>query len=371
MADYYELLGVSRTASEDEIKRAYRQAARRYHPDANSSDPDAEARFREITEAYETLRDPERRRRYDTFGPDADRMGAHAGAPGDMFGAGLGDLFDAFFGGAGFTGGRRGGPRRGDDVEIAIELEFRDAVFGVERELQVRAAIVCETCGGSGARAGTTPIRCANCSGSGQIRRVRQSILGQVVSTLPCDRCRGLGEVIESPCTACAGDGRALATRTVHVAVPAGVDHGTTLRLTGEGGAAFRQGVPGDLYVHLRVTPDPRFERSGDDLVTTLHVAMTQAALGAELDVATLEGPEPVQIAPGTASGKVLRLRGHGVPHMRGRGRGDLHVRIEVDTPGALDDEQERVLRMLAGLRGEAVAEPETGLIHRIRSSFG
>jgi molecular chaperone DnaJ len=369
VADFYELLGVSRTASEDEIKRAYRGLARELHPDANGGDPASEARFKEVSVAYETLRDPERRRRYDMFGEDGARQGA--GGPGDAFGAGLGDLFEAFFGGNGFGGGRAAGPRRGDDLQVVLEIAFEEAVFGAERDVTLRAAVTCATCSGSGARPGTTPVTCSECGGAGQVRRVRQSILGQVVSTLPCPRCRGLGEIIESPCPDCSGEGRRIEARTVTVGVPAGVDQGTTLRIAGEGGAPFRQGISGDLYVHLRVREDARFERSGDDLVTTLHVAMTQAALGAEVNVETLDGSELVQIAPGTQSGAVLRLRGHGVPHVRGRGRGDLHVRIAVDTPEGLDEEQERIVRMLAGLRGEELAEHEPGFFSRLRSSFG
>jgi molecular chaperone DnaJ len=372
--DYYELLGVERNAPDDEIKRAYRQLARTLHPDANGGDPASEARFKEVTVAYETLRDPERRRRYDTFGPEG--MRGSGAAPGDVFGGGLGDLFDAFFGGnagaaGGFGGGRPAGPRRGDDVELVLDLRFEEAVFGVEREVSWRGPVVCATCSGSGARPGTTPTSCPECRGAGQVRRVRQSILGQVVTTAPCPRCHGYGEIVSSPCSDCRGEGRRLEDRSVTVEVPPGVDEGTTLRITGSGSPAPRGGVPGDLYVHLRVARHERFVRSGSDLVTQLHVPLTQAALGAEVPIETLDGTETIAVAAGTQTGKMTKLRGRGVPHVRGRGRGDLHVEVVVDTPTALDKEQDHLLRELARARGEEVASGEGGLFSRIRSSLG
>ncbi len=365
--DYYDLLGVGRSASDDEIKRAYRKLARTLHPDANGGDPDSEARFKEVTLAYETLRDPERRRRYDTFGPEGMR-GAGAGG-GDVFGGGLGDLFDAFFGSGG--GGRQAGPRRGEDVEIVLDLRFEEAVFGVERSVTWRGLVTCPTCSGSGARPGTTPTTCPECRGSGQARRVRQSILGQVVTTVPCTRCHGYGEVVASPCPDCRGDGRRQEDRSQTVQIPPGVDEGTTLRVSGAGSAPPRGGVPGDLYVHLRVARHDRFVRSGSDLVTQLHVAFTQAALGASLAVETLDGTETIELAAGTQTGKVLKIRGRGVPHVRGRGRGDLQIEIVVDTPTSLDKDQERLVRELARARGEEVSSGEGGLFSRIRSSLG
>ena len=374
---YYDLLGVRPDASDDELKRAYRRLARELHPDANGGDATSEARFKEVTVAYETLRDPERRRRYDLFGPDGARQGGGP-AGGDPFAGGLGDLFDAFFGGGAspFGGGapRRTGPRRGEDAEAILDLRFDEAVFGVERTLDLRQPAPCEECGGSGAAPGTTATSCADCAGSGQVRRVRQSILGQVVTTTPCPACRGLGEVVTSPCTRCRGDGRRIEERSVRVDVPAGVDDGTTLRINGAGAAALRGGIPGDLYVHLRVAPDARFERSGADLVTDLHVAMTQAALGAEVDLELLDGgTETISVPAGTPSGKVVRVRNQGVPHVRGRGRGDLIVRVVVDIPERLSKEEEQLLRQLADLRGEAVASGDHGggLFHRLRSSLG
>jgi molecular chaperone DnaJ len=368
--DFYELLGVAPNATEDEIKRAYRKLARELHPDANGGNPAAEERFKEVTLAYETLRDPERRRRYDVFGPDMAR-GAGAGDPfaGMGFGSNLGDLFDTIFGGAGRPRGPAG-PPRGNDLEVTTTIEFVQAVFGAQREVDVRAPVVCATCDGSGASAGTTPVTCTQCNGTGEIRRVRQSILGQMVTASPCNRCGGLGEMIASPCPDCRGEGRRTETRTYTVDVPAGVDDGNTLRLTGRGAAGPRGGAPGDLYVHLRVRAHERFQRQGHDLLDVLHIPMTHALLGVHLTYETLDGVEDLVISPGTQSGRVFRLRGRGVPHVNGRGRGELLVQVVVDIPTELSPEQEELVRRLAAERGEEVAPPEKGFLSRVRSAF-
>jgi molecular chaperone DnaJ len=367
--DYYALLGVRPDAGDDDIKRAYRRMARELHPDTTGGDPDAEARFKLVTRAYEVLRDPERRARYDRFGPDGvDGNGATGFDP--FGGGGLGDIFDAFFGGGGARRSRPG-PTRGADVEVVLELSFRDAVFGARRELGVESLVGCETCSGSGARTGTSAVRCPDCDGTGELRRVRQSILGQVVTAVPCVRCQGFGEAIMSPCPDCKGDGRRHETRSFAVDVPAGVDHGSTLRLSGKGAAGPRGGPTGDLYVHLAVHDDDRFVRQGSDIHAELRVAVTQAALGAEISFETLDGDESLTLAPGTQSGHVLKLKGKGVPHVRGRGRGDLLVTVAVDTPVGISKEQEDLLRRLATERGEEVAPPSEGLMSRLRSAFG
>ena len=378
IGDFYELLGVSRSANDDEIKRAYRRLARELHPDANGGDPQAEERFKLVTVAYETLRDPERRRRYDMFGPEGLRGSAGGGAGGaggfeDLFGAGLGDLFNSFFGGgSGFGQSRRGstGPPRGPDMEVTLELDFRSAVFGASKEIRVRVPVHCSTCDATGAKPGTSPMTCAQCGGAGELRQVRQSILGQMVTSRPCTACGGMGQQIPTPCVDCRGEGRRTEEKAYTVDIPAGVDDGNTLQLGGRGAAGPRGGRPGDLFVHLRVKPDERFHRQGNDLVHVLHLPMTQAALGAHLRYETLDGTEDLVIPRATQPGKVLRLRGRGVPDVNGRGRGDLLVQVVVDTPTDLTKEQEDILRLFASSRGEEVAPAETGFLAKVRSAF-
>jgi len=363
--DHYETLGVSRGATDDEIKRAYKKLARTHHPDLNPGDAEAEAEFKRVGAAYEVLRDPQRRANYDRWGD--------AGAPADPFGGdGFGDIFAAFFGGGSMFGGgqRQSGPPRGEDLECHVDLELVDVVFGGEREVTVRTAVRCEDCDGSGAAAGSKPETCQDCGGAGQVRRVRQSVLGQMVTASACGSCGGAGEVIESPCGTCDGNGRTIEPRTYSVQVPAGVDDGSTLRLSGRGAVGLRGGAAGDLYVRVRVSPHPTFRRDGDDLVHDFFIPFTQAVLGAELDYETLDGAETLVIPRGTESGTEFRMRGRGVPHVRGRGRGDLRVRVFIDVPDDLDDDQETLLRGFAERRGEPVAEPGTGLFDRIKSAF-
>jgi molecular chaperone DnaJ len=371
VTDYYELLGVSRTATPDEIKRAFRRLARELHPDTGHGDPEAEARFKAVAHAYEVLSDPEKRRRYDTFGPE----GVNGGGPADPFSGfgGIGDVFEAFFGGSPFGGGgRRGpaGPPRGADLEVVADLEFTEAVFGCEHAVSVRTAVACTACRATGAADGTEPVTCYECQGTGQVQRVRQSLIGQMVTSSPCARCGGSGQIVASPCAECRGEGRTVEERTYTVDIPAGVDTGSTLRLSGRGAVGPRGGVAGDLYVHLRVARHPRFERDGADLVTTVHLPYTQATLGTTLDFETLDGVEEVDIPRGTASGTTFRLRGRGVPHLERRSRGDVVIKTVVDVPTDLPEEEEEVVRRLADLRGEPVAPPPSGLMSKIRSAF-
>jgi molecular chaperone DnaJ len=369
--DYYELLGVDPSANEDELKRAYRSLARELHPDATGGDAETDARFKQVTLAYETLRDPERRRRYDMFGPEGVRgAGGASGGGGEPFGfsGNIGDIFDVFFGGGGFGGQSRPGARKGADAELILDLSLTEAAFGATRDVSLTTAIPCATCSGSGARAGTSPSTCADCRGSGQVQRVRQSLLGQMVTATVCGRCQGTGETVASPCPDCRGQGRRNENRTLGIDVPAGVDTGATLRVTNAGAAGLRGGPSGDLYVHLRVARDERFERSGNDLVATVHVSFAQAALGTELSVETLDGTSGVEVSSGTQSGKIVRLAGLGVPRLKARGRGDLLVHIVVDTPSKLSKEEDELLRRLAELRGEDVTPPDHGLLSRLRS---
>lgn len=363
-ADHYETLGVARDATADEIKRSYKKLARTHHPDLNPGDAEAEAMFKQVGTAYEVLRDPDRRAMYDRYGDD--------GPPADPFGGGLGDIFEAFFGGGSVFGGGQGrtGPPRGEDLEAHIDLDLEEVVFGIECEVSVRTAVRCEDCDGSGAAAGTAPTSCGDCGGAGQVRRVRQSVLGQMVTASACGRCGGLGHVIEKPCVTCESNGRTIEQRTYAVEVPPGVDDGTTLRLSGRGAAGPRRGAHGDLYVKVHVRPHPRFHREGDDLVHDFYVPYTQAVLGAHLEYETIDGVEDLVIPPATESGTEFRMRGRGVPHVRARGRGDLRVRIFIDVPDRLDDDQESLLREFAAQRGEAVAEKGQGFFGRIKSAF-
>ena len=364
--DYYATLGVSRSATDDDIKRAYRELARRYHPDGNPDDPEAEERFKEVTIAYETLRDPERRRRYDVFGDTGTRT-CPTGA-GDPFG--FGDLFDAFFGGDPFGRTRGGAPTRGADAEAVIELTLQEAAFGTTHPIDARLAVSCERCEGSGCEPGTHPTRCDVCGGTGEVRQVRRSVLGQIVTASPCGVCDGSGRRILSQCRDCRGDGRVQANRTIEVEVPAGVDDGQRLRLAGRGPAAPRGGQAGDLYVTVRVTPHPDFERHGDDLLHVHAVSVSQAALGALLTIPTLDGETELVVPAGTQPGQLLRVKGAGVQSLRGRGRGDLLVRVDVVIPQRLSDEEATLLHQLAELRGEDVAPPEKGVRSRLRSAF-
>ena len=378
MADYYELLGVSRSATEDQIKKAYRVKARENHPDANPDDPEAESRFKEIGKAYEVLKDPQKRQVYDTYG-EAGLGGAAGGggAAGDPFGfgGGISDIFDAFFGGAGGGGGGFGGgrgpsgPPRGPDLEVVAEIDFADAVFGVNHAVQVRTALSCDTCEATGASPGTSAQTCGECRGAGQVRRVRQSMLGQMVTTGACPACNGAGEIIPSPCDDCGGEGRILEDKTYTVDIPAGVDTGSTLRLTGRGAVGPRGGGSGDLYVHVRVKDHPVFRRDGADIHADLHVPVTQAILGAEIEFETLDGSETITVPPSTPTGKVIRLRGKGAPVVNRGGRGDLRLRVVIDLPTDLDHEQEELLRRLAELRGEPVAQSQ-GFFSKLRTAF-
>jgi molecular chaperone DnaJ len=370
MADYYQLLGVSPDATADEIKRAYRKRARELHPDANRDDPHAEEHFKEVARAYEVLSDPDQRARYDRFGEEG--LGAMAGGPGDIFSGGLSDLFDAFLGGNSGFGQSRGpaGPPRGQDLEVMAELTFEQAVFGTTLPVTVRTAMACETCGGSGATPGTEPVTCSECNGSGQVRRVRQSLLGQMVTAGPCPRCSGFGKVIVTPCVTCHGEGRTITDRTLQVDVPAGVDNGATLRLSGRGAVGPRGGAAGDLYVHLRVAAHERYRRDGDRLTTDVPITIAQAALGVTFSLPTLDGDEELTIPAGTQHGKEFVLRGRGVPRIQGRGRGDLVARVVLQVPTKLSATESELLRRFAEERGDVVDPPDKGFLSKIKSAF-
>ena len=365
--DYYGLLGVGRDATDDEIKKAYRKLARQLHPDVNP-DPEAQERFKQVTAAYEVLSDPEKRQVVDLGGDPLQSGPGSAGNPFTGFG-GLGDIMDAFFGGGGMRG-PRSRARQGENVVIPLVCDLHDMAFGAERELQLETAVLCPVCTGSGTAAGTHPVTCEVCRGRGEVQQVQRSFLGQVMTTRTCPRCIGTGSVIEHPCGECGGDGRVRARRTLTVKVPAGIEDGMQIRLSGEGAVGPGGGPPGDLYLEVQQEPHPVFTREGDDLHTTLTLPMTAAALGTTLPLTTLDGEEQVDVPPGTQPGTVHTLRARGVPHLRATGRGDLHVHLQVEVPTRLDGKQEDLLRDLARLRGEerpGVSGKGSGLFGRLR----
>jgi molecular chaperone DnaJ len=370
--DYYEILGVSREASEAEIKKSYRRLARDHHPDANPGDHGAEERFKELTEAYEVLSNAESRRAYDTYGHQVPR-GAAGGYPGgDPFG-GFQDIFEAFFGDRSFGGSFFGttatrGPSRGADVEIEVEVALREAAFGVDREVRVQTVKNCQVCGGIG---GTESHTCPTCGGAGAVRTVRESFLGQMVSTQTCSTCSGRGRVIDVSCDNCRGSGRISEVEERRLRVPAGIEDGMRLRVPG-GGHAGEPGAPsGDLYVTVRVQEDPELMRDGEDLVHRMRVSFVEAALGTEAEVPTLEGKTPVRVEPGTQPGATLVLRGEGMPRIRRRGRGDLKVVVDVMVPTRLTGEQRELLEKFEAVSGEETYNGSGGsFFDRLRGVF-
>jgi len=350
MADYYELLGVARDADAETLKRAYRRLARQYHPDVNK-DPGAEDRFKEIGRAYEVLGDPKTRARYDQFG-EAGVSGGGAGAPdmGDM--GGFADLFETFFGGFGGAAGARQarGPRQGDDLRFDLNISFREAVFGDEKEVQVRHLETCSTCQGSGAKAGSGPVACSTCGGAGQVRRATRTPFGTFTQVAPCPSCEGQGQVISDPCADCGGQGVQQVRKKLRITVPAGVDSGTRLRISGEGNAGPRGGPAGDLYVFLTVQSHPSLRRDGINIQSEVAVNYLQAILGDTIEVETVDGPAPLEIPAGTQPGAVLTLTGKGVPKLGNPvARGNHLISLKVQLPTKTNAEERELLQQLAG----------------------
>ena len=370
--DYYEVLGVGRDASEDEVRRAFRRLARQYHPDVNKEDG-ADARFKEINEAYEVLSDPQKRRLYDQFGHAGPRGFGPAGGPaGSPFDDLVGDLFESFFGGMGTTTTRRG-PQRGADLQFEVSLSLEEAAFGVGKEIEVLRWSTCQTCQGTGAQPGSQPTRCPSCNGTGEIRRVQQTLFGQFVNVHVCERCHGEGRIVTNPCLTCRGSGRVRSPKRIVVKVPAGVDDGQQIRLTGEGEVGARGGPPGNLYVRLRVAEHPVFKRQGNDVVYELPINFVQAALGDELEVPTLGGDTAkLRIPAGTQHGKVFRLKEKGIPYLGSSRRGDQHVRIRVVTPTDLNEEQKKLFLQLAKSLGYQVnPSDDKGLLGKFKDALG
>ena len=371
--DYYEVLGVSKGASEDEIKKAYKKLARKYHPDMNPGDKEAEEKFKEVNEANEVLSDPEKKARYDQFGfAGVDPSygagaggGAYGGAGGFDFGD-LGDIFGSFFGG-GFGGQQRrnpNAPQRGESIRASVSVTFKEAAFGCEKDVTVERSEQCATCKGSGCQPGTTPETCPDCRGSGQVQLQQRTPMGVFATSRPCQKCHGTGRIIHQPCTDCGGQGRVRKRKTIKVNIPAGIDHGQTISLRGQGHAGSNGGPSGDLLITVMVRPHEIFRREGTSVFCEAPITFSQAVLGATLEIPTIDGKVEYKVPEGTQSGTVFRLRGKGIPVLNGRGRGDQYVTVTIETPRDLNREQKEALKKFSETLGE-------GNYEKHRSFFG
>lgn len=369
--DYYEVLGIDKNATEDEVKKAYRKLARKYHPDVNKDDKNAEEKFKQINEAYEVIRDPDKRAQYDQFG--------HAGVgqggfnPGDFGGFGGGGLFDDLFDlfGGGFSQSRQRGPTRGADLRYDLEITLEEAAFGIEREVEIFRMENCKTCGGTGAKPGTRPKTCTTCGGTGEVRNVQNLGPMQFTNVTPCVACGGRGHIIEEPCPKCIGRGQTKTGRKIKVKVPAGIDNDSRLRMSGEGEPGDRGGPPGDLYVFIHVKPHKLFRRQGDDLIYEVPISFVQATLGDEIEIPTLEEKIKLKIPEGTQPGTRFRLKSKGIQHIRGYGRGDLHVKVNVEIPKKLNDEQKELLVKFAMISGDSIKPTSKGILGKMKDAFG
>lgn len=353
--DYYEVLGVDKSADEAAIKKAYRTLAKKYHPDMNPGDKEAEQKFKEVNEAYDVLSDPDKKAKYDQYGHAAFEAGGGSGYGGfgdfgDM-GFDISDLFSSFFGGG---GGSRRGPVRGDDINVRLTLDFNEAVFGTKKEISFQRIQKCAECGGSGAAKGTSPKSCPTCGGSGRVRVQQRTPLGIMQTQKTCDTCRGSGKVVDRPCDACRGNGYTRVTKKLDVSIPAGIDDGQRIVLSGQGSDGRDGGPAGDLYIYITVRPHPVFERDGSDVYCEVPISFTEAALGAEIDIPTLEGTEKFQIPEGTQTGATFTLRQKGIPVVNSKNRGALHITVKVEVPKNLNSEQKELLRKFADSCGEA-----------------
>jgi molecular chaperone DnaJ len=368
--DYYQTLGVAKNASEADIKRAYRGLARKFHPDVADDKAAAEERFKEINEAYEVLSDPQKRRQYDTYGSVGPTAGGGPGFGGFGSTEGFGDIFDMFFGGGRGGGSRpaQSGPQRGADLRYDLEITLEEAFAGADREIAFAHLTTCDTCRGNGAKPGTQPQRCDRCNGSGVARAVRQTPLGQFVTQSTCTKCGGEGQVVATPCETCRGRGRVERSRTLTVRIPAGVDDGSRIRVTGSGEAGAHGGPPGDLYVYLNVVRHERFRRDGHDLYIDVPIAFTQASLGGNVELESLDGPVEVHVPAGTQSNSMFRVRGRGMPVVRGSGRGDLYVSVHVMVPTKLSRREREVLEEFAQLGGDRIEE--RSFMERFKEKF-
>ena len=372
--DYYDILSVAKGASDEDIKKAFRKLAMEFHPDRNRREG-AEAKFKEINEAYQVLSDTEKRGAYDRFG--------HAGVTGNGNGkgfegyenfGGFGDIFEAFFGGfGGNTRSRANAARRGSDLQYSMSLDFEQAVFGVDHDVELQRTETCSGCHGTKSKDGATPANCTNCEGLGEVRRAHQSVFGQFVQVVPCNVCSGEGAIITDPCSQCRGSGREQRVRKLEVSIPGGIEEGTQVRLRGEGEQGLNGGPPGDLYVVVRIKPHKIFRREGNDIVYTLPLNVSQAALGANVMIPTLKGEAEMEIPSGTQSGQSFRLKGKGVPYLRSKRRGDQIVNVFVNTPMQLTKEQQDLFQKLAESLGDGTKAdhpPDKGIFTKIKDAF-
>lgn len=374
--DYYEVLEIGREASDTDIKKAYRKLAKQYHPDVNPGDKTAEAKFKEVSEAYEVLSDNQKKSRYDQFGHagvDPNGFGGAGAGFGDFDFGGIGDIFESFFGGGGFgrSSRSRSGPQKGADLKYSLEITFEQAAFGTEKEININRYESCTSCKGSGAKEGTSPTTCKHCNGTGQVQYKQSTPFGQFVNVKACDVCRGEGKIIINPCPKCNGKGNIRKTVKKMVGVPAGIDDGQTLSMRGEGDPGVKGGPAGDLYITINVRPHAIFKRQGNDVVCEMPITFAQAALGAELEVPTLDGRVKYDIQEGTQTGSIFRLRGKGIPHLRGNGRGDQYVKVEIDVPKKLNDKQKELLREYAEISGDESCENRKSFFNKMKDALG
>ena len=378
--DYYEVLGVSKTATQDELKKAYRKLARKYHPDLNKDNEEAAEKFKECNEAYSVLSDDQKRAQYDQFGHAAFENGGMgggggfggAGGFGGFGGSGMEDIFDMFFGGQGGRGGNRAksGPQRGADLRFDLEITFEEAAFGLEKEINLYRDETCDHCHGEGAEPGSKIESCPECNGTGYVRFTQNTMFGQMVNERPCSRCKGEGKIISEPCKECRGKGTVKRNKKLKVKIPAGVDNGSRLRVSGEGEAGAKGGPSGDLYVYLYVKPHKFFERDGTTVLCEVPINIVQATLGADIKVPTLDGQVTMKVPEGTQPGKVLRLKGKGIPSLRGGGRGDQLVLIKVVVPTKLSDKQKDALRKFADISKDNINPEEKSFMDKVKDFF-
>ncbi len=374
--DYYEVLEIGREATDTDIKKAYRKLAKQYHPDVNPEDKSAEAKFKEVNEAYEVLSDPQKKARYDQYGHagvDPNSFGGAGAGFGDFDFGGIGDIFESFFGGGGFGRSSRGrsGPQRGADIKYSMQLTFEEAAFGVQKEISISRHENCSNCSGTGAKPGTSPETCKHCNGTGQVQYKQSTPFGQFVNVKTCDVCRGEGKIITNPCPDCNGKGKVKKTVKRTIDIPAGIDDGQTISMRGEGEPGSKGGPAGDVYITVAVKPHAIFKRQGNDVVCEMPITFVQAALGAELEVPTLDGKVKYSIPEGTQTGSIFRLKSKGIPYLRGNGRGDQYVKVEIDVPKKLNDKQKELLKQFAEISGDDVYEQRKGFFDKMKDALG